>query len=63
MNLNDGSSLSVFYQTGLKAPNDLDIDYEVNSLMWTDAGTDKVEAAQLTGGASRVIRGSKYHHQ
>ena len=62
VNLKDGSGISVFYQTGLKAPNDLDIDYEVNSLMWTDSGTNKLEALQLTGGTSRLIRGSKYSH-
>ena len=61
VNLNDGSGITVFHQIGLQEPNDLDIDFEVESLLWTDYSTNELKSKPLNGGPTQLIRGMMLH--
>lgn len=57
INLNNGGGLTIFASgSGLRAPNDLDIDFEDNRLMWSDYTTGSIQGISLNGGALQNIR-------
>ena len=51
----DGTNRRVLFNTNLKWPNGLALDYESRRIYWGDAHTDRVEFANLDGTGRQVL--------
>ncbi|KAG1706633.1 Low-density lipoprotein receptor-related protein 4 [Nymphon striatum] len=57
----DGTQRTVIVGTNLTWPNGLAIDYENETLYWTDAGMKAIECSNLDGTNRKILRGDLPH--
>lgn len=58
----DGSVPIAIILDNLKWPNGITVDHGNNRIYWTDAGTDKIETANLDGGDRLIVHSAGINH-